>query len=486
MLSPASQAGTFAIPETGMTVNQPPPEPGRSRLFPQAAGLNAASAMRGRVRLRTLSNLRWLAIAGQSAALFLVNFGFGYSLPLVQCALAIALSAVLNIVLTLRYLASRRLSNRGATGFLAYDVLQLAALLYLTGGIQNPFALMFLAPVVIGASTLNLGNALILAGLAFVSVCTIAVWHQPLPWTNEGFTLPPLYQAGIWASLVLGIGFTSIYAWRIAREGARMSAGLAATQLALAREHRMASLGALATAAAHELGTPLGTIAVVARELERSLKKGTPESDDARLLREQAERCRAILTRLARPEEAMLEAAQRLPFGALLDDIAAPYRGEDVEITIDVAQQDKAGPQPRVWRAPELRHGLGNLIENAADFANARVHVELSWDAATIHVTVQDDGAGFAPEILERIGEPYTTSRPGRHALEEDELGTDAELGGHEGMGLGFFIAKTLIEQTGGSVIAGNVSQAGARVEVRWPRGAIDGETPPASPALDE
>ena len=391
----------------------------------------------------------------------------------------------MNLGLTLRYPASRRLSNRGATGLLAYDVLQLAALLYLTGGIQNPFALMFIAPVVIGASTLDLRNALALAGLAFAAVCLIGVWHDPLPWPENAFALPALYQVGIWASLVIGIGFTSIYAWRVAREGARMSAGLAATQLALAREHRAASLGALAAAAAHELGTPLGTIAVVARELERSLARGTAEFDDAHLLREQAERCRAILARLARPEQAMVEAAQRLPLAALLDDIAAPYRGEDVEIEILVRAEPGAGPQPQVWRAPELRHGLGNLIENAADFAKNRVAVSLDWNSAAIHVAVEDDGSGFAPEILERIGEPYLTSRPGRHALGENALG-DAELGEHEGMGLGFFIAKTLIEQTRGSVSAGNVSGSGARVDVRWPRGAVDGDSPPAGPFADD
>ena len=160
-------------------------------------------AERGRVRLRTLSNLRWLAIAGQSAALFLVYFAFGYSLPLGYCALAIAVSAVLNIVLALRYPASHRLANREASYYLAFDVLQLAALLYLTGGITNPFALMFVAPVVIAAATLNLGNTLILAGIAFVSVSLIGIFHRPLPWpTGDVLELPQLYQAGIWAALV--------------------------------------------------------------------------------------------------------------------------------------------------------------------------------------------------------------------------------------------------------------------------------------------
>jgi len=443
-----------------------------------ALRLLPAAAARGRVRLRTLNNLRWLAIGGQSAALFIVYFAFGYQLPLIACGVAIGISALLNIALAFRYPPSHRLANREATVYLAFDVLQLAALLYLTGGIVNPFALMFLAPVVIAAATLDLGNTLILGGLALVSVSLISVVHKPLPWESAGgLDLPLLYQAGIWASLVIGIGFTSIYAWRIASEGARMSAGLAATQLALARQHRLAALGALATAAAHELGTPLGTIAVVARELERALPENSSEADDVRLLRAQAERCRAILARLASPE-AMLGATARLPLGALLDDIASPYRGEDVEIDIAI---EGGAPQPQIWRAPELLHGLGNIIENAADFARSRVLVQARFDSAQLRITVEDDGPGFAPEILERIGEPYITSRPSHHALGDGEIGPSAELGEHEGMGLGFFIAKTLLEQTGGNVNVTNPETGGARVSIAWLRGVIDGETPPAS-----
>jgi two-component system sensor histidine kinase RegB len=438
------------------------------------------SAVRGRVRLRTLSNLRWLAVGGQSAALFIVYFGFGYSLPLVQCAGVIAASAVLNAALALRYPASQRLTNREATIYLAFDVLQLAALLYLTGGITNPFTLMFVAPVVIAAATLNLGNTLILAAIAFVSVSLISVFHEPLPWpAGEELKLPTLYQAGIWASLVIGIGFTSIYAWRIASEGARMSAGLAATQLALSREHRLAALGALATAAAHELGTPLGTIAVVARELERALPQFSAEAEDAKLLREQAERCRAILARLANPEEALLGETARLPLGAFLEDIVDPYRGDDLEIVIALMPDIDGDVPPQVWRAPELVHGLGNIIENAVDFARSHVRVRARWNASQLRISVEDDGPGFAPEIFERIGEPYITSRPGDFALGETELGPTGTLDKHEGMGLGFFIAKTLLEQTGATVNAINPDSGGARVSAMWPRGVIDGEAPP-------
>ncbi|MGN6516082.1 MAG: ActS/PrrB/RegB family redox-sensitive histidine kinase, partial [Rhizomicrobium sp.] len=301
---------------------------------------------------------------------------------------------------------------------------------------------------------------------------------------NETLVLPPLFLGGIWASLVIGIGFTSIYAWRIASEAARMQAGLSATQLALAREHRMAAIGALAAAAAHELGTPLGTIAVVSRELERSLPPNSPEAEDALLLRQEAERCRGILTRLARPEESVMRMVDRIPLGALLDEIASPHRDGDIAITIEVAEAARQLAEPKVWRSPALLHGLGNVIANAADFAHARVRVIALWSEREIRVSVQDDGPGFAPDIIERIGEPYVTSRPGTYALGETELSPADAFVGQQGMGLGFFIAKTLIEQTGGSMRARNVATGGARVTARWPRGAIDGDQPPGRTAF--
>lgn len=450
---------------------------------PSRPGRKSKNTARGRVRLRTLSNLRWLAVGGQSAALFIVYFGLGYHLPILRCVAAIVSSAGLNIVLAIRYPATHRLTNREATLHLGFDVVQLGALLYLTGGIENPFALMFIAPVVIGAATLNLSNTLILAGMAFAGVCLIAVFHVPLPWAaHETLTLPVLYKGGIWASLVIGIGFTSIYAWRIASEAARMQAGLAATQLALAREHRMAAIGALAAAAAHELGTPLGTIAVVSRELERTLPPGSSEAEDAKLLHQEAMRCRTILTQLSRPEESVLGATERLPLGALLDDIAAKHRGGDIDITIACDTEFAQGPEPKVWRAPEVLHALDNLIANAADFAQTRVRVRAHWDEKRLRVSVEDDGTGFSPEILERIGEPYVTSRPGSSALGDSELGPSSDkISGEEGMGLGFFIAKTLVEQTGGTLRAFNVEGGGAHVRVSWPRGAVDGDTRPGA-----
>jgi two-component system sensor histidine kinase RegB len=430
-----------------------------------------------RVRLGTLNNLRWMAIGGQSAAVVVATSILELELPLVLCTIPILASAILNLGLTIAFPSTKRLTSRGAAGFLAYDIIQLTALLYLTGGIQNPFALLYIAPVVVAAATLEVSTTVMLGALSFVAVSLLANFHLPLPWAgDDSFAMPPLYNAGIWVSLLLGIGFTSIYAWRTATESARMSAALAATQLALSREQRLAALGSLAAAAAHELGTPLSTIALVSHELERESEKNPDHADDFRLLRDEAERCRAILTRLAQPEEAVLGKAEKLQLGALLDDLAAPHRGVDIDISIEVQEK---GPVPRIWRVPEVLHGLQNLIENAADFATAKVVLRARWNETRIIVDVIDDGPGFSPQIFAQIGEPYITSRPRKGSLPED-AGDNRQ----EGMGLGFFIAKTLIERTGGRVSAQNGPSGGAVVSVRWPRGAIDGEQPPNQQGL--
>src|SRR5882672_5883222 len=210
-----------------------------------------------RVRLGTLNNLRWLAVIGQTVALLFVRIMLNFDFQLVLCSTVVAGSAILNVILAIGFPSSKRLTVREATAFLAYDTTQLAALLFLTGGIENPFAMLFLAPVVVSAATLNVKSTLFLGGLTFIAIALLAHDHVPLPWNSDfPLRLPPLYQFGIVISLILGIGFTSVYAFRIADEATRMSAALTATQLALAREHRLASLGGLAAAAAHQLGTP--------------------------------------------------------------------------------------------------------------------------------------------------------------------------------------------------------------------------------------
>jgi two-component system sensor histidine kinase RegB len=436
-----------------------------------------AEAELGVLRLRTLVRLRWLAIGGQSIAVAGVYFLLGFPLPLYLCLAVIALSAWLNIFLTFRWRMSIRLRPAQAGLLLAYDILQLAVLLYLTGGLENPFAFLFLVPVTISATSLPLQWTLWLGAAAFFCATFLAFRHLPLPWhPGSPLALPDAYVAGMWAAIACGTVFSAIYARRIAEEARQMSAALAATEMVLAREQRLTALDGLAAAAAHELGTPLATIALVAKELKREVPPGSPHAEDIDLLIDQAGRCREILARLARREPDPDEIFQRTPVLAMIEDLVAPLRAPDVEIVVRSPSLEAraAQPEPVFRRNPAIAFGLANLLENAVDFADARVEVEARWTAASVAITVSDDGPGFHGDIFDRLGDPFVTTRPGYGA---EASGMDR----HEGMGLGFFIAKTLLERSGAAVSLANrpAPGHGAVVQVVWPRAAVDiGRTP--------
>jgi two-component system sensor histidine kinase RegB len=363
------------------------------------------------------------------------------------------------------------MSEQDAAAHLAFDICQLTAMLSLTGGIENPFTLLYMAPVVISASNLSLGATLGLAMLVFGSVSWIAFFHWPLPWDPEApLLLPPLYIAGNWISLSLGIGFCLIYAWRTADEARRMQAALAATQSALSREQRLSDLGALAAATAHELGTPLGTIAVVARELERDMSPDNKWIEDVRLLRGQAERCREILSQLSQQDTEEDNISKRLPLAALIDEIADPHRGFGIDINVNILTEGSL----TVVRAPEVMHGLGNLIENAVDFAQTRVDISAEWTDTLVTLTIIDDGTGFDTEIITRLGEPYVTSRSGGDTPRPANSNDTTHAEGHAGLGLGFFIAKTLLERIGSEMSFGNQPGAGAKIRLNIPRKSLE------------
>eukprot|EP00439_Symbiodinium_sp_Y106_P088235 s1_g771.t1 len=350
--------------------------------------------------------LRWLAVAGQLAAVLFVYFVLQFPLPLGFCLAAIAASAWLNVFLSLRYRTPVRLPDNQAAAYLAYDLLQLAALLYLTGGLGNPFTLLFMVPVTISATTLSPKSTGLLLSLAFVCVTVLSVYHLPLPWTPDApLVLPGMYQAGIWAGLLLGLGFVAVYAYRIADEARRMSNALEATELVLAREQRLSALDGLAAAAAHELGTPLGTIALVARELQRDKPTGDQLDEDLNLLRSQAERCKEILSRLTHQPDARDALYARIEIDALLSEIVAPHR--DMDVSFDLATQGEGATAPSLVRRPEILYGLGNFVENASDFARRTVTITGDYDEEMVCITIIDDGPGFPVDMVDRLGEPY-------------------------------------------------------------------------------
>jgi two-component system sensor histidine kinase RegB len=408
-----------------------------------------------------LVRLRWLAIIGQSTAVLVVYYGLDFDLPIYACIAAIILAAWLNVALRLRFHMTQRLEPDRAAWLLAFDIAELAALLFLTGGLQNPFAFLFLGPVLLSATALPPRFTLMLGGFAVACATVLVFVHYPLPWDSEDpLQLPPIYMMGVWMCILLAIGFIGVYAWQITEESRQLSDALAATELVLAREQHLSQLDGLAAAAAHELGTPLSTISVIARELERAIAADAPHGDDVRLLREQAKRCRDILAKLTELS-AGGEPFDRMRLTALIEEVVAPHR--NFGVTIDVITPSDRAAEPVGARNPAILYGLGNLLENAIDFAHDRVLVDAKWDEDSVAVTISDDGPGFAPEILTRIGEPYVTSR--RHHL--NDTGEEPK-----GLGLGFFIAKTLLERSGATLSFENraIPERGAVVGLHWSR----------------
>jgi two-component system sensor histidine kinase RegB len=426
---------------------------------------------RDRLRLRTLVMLRWLAIVGQSAMVLVVAFGFGFHIR-IWLTLSVVLASVwLNIVLAVGRRNVQRMSGWEAAAQLSFDALQLAMLLAVTGGLNNPFCLMLIAPATVAAANLPTRYGVLVVVVSMAAALALAFWALPLPWQpGETFVLPEIYRLGFLGAILIGIVFTAGYAGRAALESGRMEQALAATQAVLEKEHRVSALGGLAAAAAHELGTPLGTIQIVAKEMLHGLKPEDPLYEDALLLVSQSQRCRDILKSLSARPETRDAVYDRVSLRTFFEAAATPYERADKTIRLDIVTDGGVDADGLlIRRRPEWLHALSAFIENATDFARSAVIVRVEVQKAFIRLSVEDDGPGFAPDILSRLGEPYVSSRSD-HA--ENAQSLDGQ--GHTGMGLGLFIAKTLCEHTGAVVSFGNLDRGGAYVRALWRRDRVD------------
>ena len=427
------------------------------------------------MRMQTIVRLRWFGVIGQLITVAAVYWWFGFEFPIGWCLALIAVSAWLNVYLRIRFPARHRLSRNFATSLLAYDVAELAGLLYLTGGLANPFAFLVVAPVTVSAATLSARNTVSLGALTLAASSILVFWHLPLPWQpGAPFAVPILYKLGMLASIGAGMTFLALYAARLTKDSRQMSAALAATEHVLAREQKLHALDGLAAAAAHELGTPLATIALVTKELEKTASKWPDLAEDIQLLRSQAERCRDILRKLTRsPAEQGDPHHVSLPVTQLLQEAAMPHASAKVRIAISAApRQASVNTSPREpvgIRQPGVIYGLGNIVENAVDFAREVVEITAAWDERDLVITIADDGPGFSADIIDTLGEPYVTTRQTGERL--GRTGAEAS-----GLGLGFFIAKTLLERSGARISLENQTPPahGAIVRVTWARGAFD------------
>ena len=448
----------------------------------QMAYTDAMTPRPGLVQLRTLIVLRWLVIAAQLAVILGARYLYGVSVPLAPAYTVVAAAGAVNLALMLAYPWSRRLSGHEATAVIAFDMIQLGALLALSGGLNNPFALLLLVPVTVTATVLPVRYTLALGAAALAMATALDLWHLPLRTeAGEVLTMPPAIVAGLWVAIALGVLFLGFYAHRVTAEMRAVSEALVAAQMALAREQKLTDLGVVVAAAAHELGTPLATIKLVASELLDEVDD--PDlRQDAELIGQQADRCRDILRSMGRAGKDDRH-MRRAPLGAVLGEAAEPHAGRGIRINFHLAPMGGSPAteddprQPVIHRSPEVIHGLRNLIQNAVDFARSAVWVEARWSEAEIALTITDDGPGFPPHVLGRIGDPFMGRRRG-------EWDGERLRPGYEGMGLGLFIAKTLLERQGAMLEFSNAGdpfgpqgrtapRLGARVAVRWPRAQL-------------
>lgn len=424
------------------------------------------------IRLRTLIVLRWFAISGQIAAITVAQRYFDLQLELGLCYLVIGVSVIANLISAFVFPENRRLSEAETVAMILFDVIQLSALLFLTGGLNNPFALLLLAPVTISATALTLRATVLLGTISLLSATILVFWHLPLQ-TTQGFVhaMPDVLRFGFWIAISVGAVFLAFYARRVTVEMHTMSEALLATQMALAREQKLTDLGGVVAAAAHELGTPLATIKLVSSELMDELKDQPDLSEDAELIREQADRCRDILRSMGRAGKDDLQ-LKRAPLLAVIKEAAEPHvdRGKTVQFDLSPMPGGETR-QPNIYRRPEIVHGLRNLVQNAVDFADQSVWVDAQWSESQIIIRIADDGKGYPSQIFSRIGDPFVRRRRPKSNVGRAE---------YEGMGLGLFIAKTLLERSGAQIRFANgtdpyesraehPNQKGAIVEVSWP-----------------
>lgn len=432
------------------------------------------------VRLRTLVMLRWMTIAGQATALWVAVNWLHVDLRVDLVTTVVGVAVAFNIVATVVFPENRRISENAVLLTLLFDLVQLAALLALTGGLMNPFAVLLLTPVVLASTALNLRAIIALSLVAIGIISALLVFPPPMKLLNgEVLEVPQIMVQGFWVALITSVGFLALYSRKIMVEIFGMSQALAAAQTALGREQRLTALTGVVAATAHELGTPLATIKMVSAELADELVNQPEIMEDVELIRAQADRCRDILHEMGRSgkEDTLMQIA---PISALVQEAMEPHkdRGKRIVPRINGRLNDgPGGDHMLVARQSEIIHGLRNLIQNAVDFSASTVWVDISWDTSQLKVHIGDDGPGYPAHLIGRIGDPFVRKRGY----------TDPNRPGYEGMGLGLFIAKTLLERTGAQLTFANGSEweekdlpvekahpTGAIVEVAWPRAALE------------
>ncbi len=403
---------------------------------------------------KTLINLRWIAILGQFSAIILVYFYLNLKFPIIFAFLIICLGFLTNLYLQFR-IKARELKDFYAATFLTYDLVQLSILLYLTGGISNPFSILLIIPTIVSSTFLSAGTTIILGFITLFFLFMLTIFHFPLPGIHESaLTFPKLYLTGYFVAIIIGLVFLSYFGIKFAGENKRRSDAIRKLQQVIAKEYELESLGGQAAAAAHSLGTPLATISVAASELKKEIGNNKEISKDIDLIVSQTKRCGEILKQISKKQIIEDSFFKKTTLENLLDEIIDNFRETSAKKISLVTKKDRNKVEFK--RTPELVYGLRNFIGNAVKFSRSNVEIMINSNEEYIEVSINDDGPGFPDDVVEKLGEPYIKSKS---ILVKSNSGT----------GLGTFLGKTLLERQMANLSFSNKSTlGGASVNINW------------------
>ena len=405
------------------------------------------------ILLSNLINIRWIGIIGQSSAIFFVYYFLSISIPIIFCSIVVLISIIINLLSLLRKKENNYLSDNEAFYFLLFDTIQLAVLLYLTGGIYNPFSLLLIAPIIISSSYLRVGFSIVLSIFSILIVIFISFFYIEIQWSQD-FSVPSLFTYGLIVSLVISLIFIAVYVYILSYSSKKISNALNQTQIALINQKKLSEVGSLAAAAVHELSTPLNTIFLILDDLKKNkiFNKSHDLKSEINLLESQANRCKEILFKLSKnPQKIKDTFLEKITLSELVKINYQKFKKNNILIDIQIKNEDI---EPKIKFSNEIMYGLGNIIQNALEHAKKIIHVEISWERLVVFLVIKDDGKGFPKEVLDKIGSPFIS-----HNKYE------------ESMGLGIFIAKNLIENAGGKIEFRNQHNTnGSIVEIQLKR----------------
>ncbi len=401
----------------------------------------------------TVVILRWIALIGQLITIYFVHFYIDFDLPLIFCSLTIFFGGLTNIFIQFNF-KKNQLSNIESTILLFYDVIQLAVLIYLTGGVTNPFIIFLIVPALISSTLLNLASTLFLSIITVMSLVLLTFNYFPLP--SEGnlhFHVPEYYIYSIPSALVIALIFLNYFGFRFGYEARRRGNALNRLELVLAKEQELESIGHQAAAAAHSLGTPLSTITVIAKELKKEIGNNKEFEEDVNTILEQAKKCGDILKKISQNQIVDDEYVKNITLQDLLFEITKSFESiteKNLNLNLENAKK-----RILIKRSAEITYGIRNFVGNAVKFSKKNVNINLVGNNQTTTLQISDDGPGFPDDIYKIIGEPYITTK-------------SKKLKSKAGLGLGTFIGKTLLERKKANIEFLKSSDGGALVEISW------------------